>query len=174
MRPSVSRRNEKHMDRQVLGVLKTPLQHDLGWNEIDYSNLVFAFQAAYAVGMVAEAGSSIASAHVGGTPSRWSSGVSRRWGMPSAVVLELRDRPVSAGIWGSRVFPASNQDGCRVVFPGRRGRSPQSLNAGTNVGAILTPLFVPWIANHSRLALGLRDNWRARIAWMILWLLFLP
>jgi ACS family hexuronate transporter-like MFS transporter len=40
------------MDRQVLGVLKTTLQHDLGWNEIDYGHLVFAFQAAYAVGML--------------------------------------------------------------------------------------------------------------------------
>src|SRR5258707_7546237 len=47
---------KNYMDRQVLGVLKTPLQHDLGWNEIDYSNLVFAFQAAYAVGMVAVGG----------------------------------------------------------------------------------------------------------------------
>ncbi len=28
------------------------LQHDLGWNEIDYSNLVFAFQPAYAVGLL--------------------------------------------------------------------------------------------------------------------------
>src|SRR5216683_1081512 len=43
---------KNYMDRQVLGVLKTTLQHDLGWNEIDYSNVVFAFQAAYAVGMV--------------------------------------------------------------------------------------------------------------------------
>src|ERR1700682_5563011 len=43
---------KNYMDRQVLGVLKTPLQHDFGWNEIDYSNLVFAFQAAYAVGMI--------------------------------------------------------------------------------------------------------------------------
>ena len=40
------------MDRQVLGVLKSTLQHDLGWNEIDYGNLVFAFQAAYAVGIL--------------------------------------------------------------------------------------------------------------------------
>jgi MFS transporter, ACS family, hexuronate transporter len=40
------------MDRQVLGVLKTTLQHELGWSEIDYGNLVFAFQAAYAVGMI--------------------------------------------------------------------------------------------------------------------------
>ena len=43
---------KNYMDRQVLGVLKTTLQHDLGWNEIDYSNLVFVFQAAYAVGIV--------------------------------------------------------------------------------------------------------------------------
>src|SRR6202035_5260355 len=47
---------KNYMDRQVLGVLKTTLQHDLGWNEIDYSNLVFAFQAAYAVGMLAVGG----------------------------------------------------------------------------------------------------------------------
>src|SRR5271170_3925788 len=44
---------KNYMDRQILGVLKTTLQHDLGWNEIDYSNLVFAFQAAYAIGMLA-------------------------------------------------------------------------------------------------------------------------
>src|SRR5437588_12756690 len=47
---------KNYMDRQVLGVLKTTLQHDLGWNEIDYSNLVFAFQGAYAVGMVVMGG----------------------------------------------------------------------------------------------------------------------
>jgi MFS transporter, ACS family, hexuronate transporter len=43
---------KNYMDRQVLGVLKGTLQHDLGWNDIDYGNLVFAFQAAYAVGMI--------------------------------------------------------------------------------------------------------------------------
>jgi ACS family hexuronate transporter-like MFS transporter len=43
---------KNYMDRQVIGVLKTTLQHDLGWSEIDYGNLVFAFQAAYALGML--------------------------------------------------------------------------------------------------------------------------
>src|SRR5437868_7688029 len=43
---------KNYMDRQVLGVLKTTLQHDLGWNEIDYGNLIFAFQTAYAIGML--------------------------------------------------------------------------------------------------------------------------
>ena len=41
-----------YMDRQILGVFKTTLQHDLGWNEIDYSNVVAFFQGAYAIGML--------------------------------------------------------------------------------------------------------------------------
>ena len=39
-----------YIDRQVIGILKPILMDDLGWNEIDYSNVVFAFQAAYAIG----------------------------------------------------------------------------------------------------------------------------
>src|SRR5260370_42425524 len=43
---------KNYMDRNVLGVLRVTLQHDLGWNEIDYGNLVIVFQAAYALGML--------------------------------------------------------------------------------------------------------------------------
>src|SRR5271163_3406129 len=43
---------KNYMDRNVLGVLNKTLQHDLGWSEIDFSNLVIAFQAAYAAGML--------------------------------------------------------------------------------------------------------------------------
>src|SRR5438876_11128858 len=41
---------KNYMDRNVLGVLNKTLQHDLGWSEIDYSNLVVAFQQVYAQG----------------------------------------------------------------------------------------------------------------------------
>ncbi len=43
---------KNYMDRQVLGILKGTLQHDLGWNDIDFGNLVLAFQGFYAIGMV--------------------------------------------------------------------------------------------------------------------------
>jgi len=43
---------KNYMDRQVIGILKNSLQHQFGWSEIDYGNLVFSFQAAYALGMV--------------------------------------------------------------------------------------------------------------------------
>ena len=39
-----------YIDRQVIGVLKPTLQEQLGWSEIDYGNIVFAFQLAYALG----------------------------------------------------------------------------------------------------------------------------
>ena len=37
-----------YIDRQVLSILAPDLQHSIGWSEIDYSNIVFAFQVAYA------------------------------------------------------------------------------------------------------------------------------
>src|SRR5437660_12489804 len=41
-----------YVDRQVIGLLKQTLQGQIGWNEIDYSNIIFAFQLAYAVGLI--------------------------------------------------------------------------------------------------------------------------
>ena len=39
-----------YMDRQVIGLLKPTLEKSLGWSEIDYGHIVFAFSAAYALG----------------------------------------------------------------------------------------------------------------------------
>jgi ACS family hexuronate transporter-like MFS transporter len=39
-----------YIDRQVIGVLKPMLSEQLGWSEIDYGNLITAFQIAYAAG----------------------------------------------------------------------------------------------------------------------------
>src|SRR5258708_12288596 len=38
---------KNYMDRQVLGVLKGPLQHEFGWNDIHYGHLSFPFHPAY-------------------------------------------------------------------------------------------------------------------------------
>lgn len=40
-----------NLDRSILGLLAPMLQKDIGWNEIEYGNIVTAFQAAYAVGL---------------------------------------------------------------------------------------------------------------------------
>src|SRR5262245_10598566 len=41
-----------YVDRQVIGILKPTLQSQFGWSEIDYSDIVFAFQLAYAIGFI--------------------------------------------------------------------------------------------------------------------------
>ena len=41
-----------YIDRQVIGILKPTLQGEFGWSEIDYADIVFAFQLAYAIGFL--------------------------------------------------------------------------------------------------------------------------
>src|SRR5438445_13643513 len=41
-----------YVDRQIIGVLKPTLQAEYGWSEIDYGNIIFWFQAAYALGYI--------------------------------------------------------------------------------------------------------------------------
>src|SRR5688572_10369195 len=41
-----------YVDRQVLGILKPTLQAEFGWSEIDYADIVFSFQLAYAIGLL--------------------------------------------------------------------------------------------------------------------------
>src|SRR5688572_9550830 len=41
-----------YIDRQVLGILKPTLQAEFGWSELDYADIVFSFQLAYAIGLL--------------------------------------------------------------------------------------------------------------------------
>src|SRR5205814_2362987 len=41
-----------YVDRQVIGILAKDLQAAIGWSEIDYGNIVAAFNAAYALGLL--------------------------------------------------------------------------------------------------------------------------
>src|SRR6266576_2459575 len=140
---------KNYMDRQVLGVLKTTLQHDLGWNEIDYGNLVFAFQAAYAVGMLAvgrlidKLGTRVGYAV---TMVFWSL-ASMGHAMASSLFGFFVAR-AALGFGEAGVFPASIKTVAEWFPRKERALTTGIFNAGTNVGAILTPLFVPWVTLH--------------------------
>ena len=163
---------KNYMDRQVLGVLKTTLQSDLGWNEIDYSNLVFAFQASYAAGMVA----------VGWLIDR----LGVRLGYALAMVfwsLASMGHAISSsfgsfvvarsalGFWEAGVFPASIK-AVADWFPRKeRALATGILNAGTSVGAMLTPLVVPWITIHWGWRWAFVITGGLGIFWLAFWLL---
>lgn len=163
---------KNYMDRQVLGVLKTTLQHQFGWNEIDYSNLVFAFQAAYAAGMVVigrlidrlgtRVGFALAMVF-------WSiASMAHAAGSSFFSFVALRS---ALGLGESGVFPASIKTVAEWFPQKERALATGIFNAGTSIGAILTPLIVPWIT--------VRYGWRAAFIftgalgflWLIFWVL---
>jgi ACS family hexuronate transporter-like MFS transporter len=163
---------KNYMDRQVLGVLKTVLQHDFHWNEIDYSNLVFAFQAAYAVGMVlvgrlidrlgTRLGYALAMVF-------WSlASMGHAVGSSFASFVVARS---ALGFGEAGVFPASIKTVAEWFPKKERALATGIFNAGTNVGAIVTPLVVPWITVHWGWRSAFLLTGAVGFVWLIFWLL---
>ena len=154
-----------YIDRQVIGILKPTLQQQFGWSEIDYADIVFSFQLAYAIGLLlsgpvmdrigARRGFALAI-------TLWSIAAmmhaeANLLGTVVAPLLAVGGLTYSAsvaGFIGARFllglgeagnFPAS----IKVVaewFPKReRAFATGIFNSGTNIGALITPLVVPWI-----------------------------
>jgi ACS family hexuronate transporter-like MFS transporter len=154
-----------YIDRQVIGILKPTLQHEFGWSEVDYGDIVFAFQLAYAVGLLL-AGRMIdrLGTKLGFTVAIviWSVAAIAHaeaavFGPAVASILAMAGLAYSASVAGfilARValgfgeagnFPAAIKT-VAEWFPKReRALATGIFNSGTNVGALITPLVVPWI-----------------------------
>ena len=137
---------KNYMDRLVIGILKHTLQVDLGWSEIDYGNLVVAFTFSYAIGMVVVGrivdwlGTRIGYALAMVT---WSLAAMSH-GMLSSFTGFLVARSV-LGFGEAGVFPASLKAVAEWFPKKERALAVGIFNAGTNVGAIITPPVVAWI-----------------------------
>ena len=154
-----------YIDRQVIGILKPTLQAEFGWSEIDYGDIVFAFQLAYGIGLLAAgrmidwlgARTGFAVAIVIWSVAAMAHAEAAVFGPAAAGVLALVGLTYSASVAGFIVarlalgfgeagnFPAA----IKVVaewFPKReRAFATGLFNSGTNIGALVTPLVVPWI-----------------------------
>ena len=136
-----------YVDRQMIGVLKPTLQTEFGWSETAYGDIVFYFQAAYALSYLffgrfvdwvgAKAGYAVAFVI-------WTIGHMSHAAVRTVSGFILARIVLGVGEGGG--FPA----GIKAVaewFPKReRAFATGIFNAGTNVGAIVTPLIVPLIA----------------------------
>ncbi|MGH8032071.1 MAG: MFS transporter [Luteimonas sp.] len=161
-----------YIDRQTIGLLKQDLSTEMNWSEEDYANLVVYFQLTYAFAYLA-----------------WGRIVDRigaRWGLGLAFtiwqVAHLAHAAAHslAGFVAARValgagegggFPASLKAIVEWFPKKERALATGIFNAGTNIGAILTPLIIP--------AITLAYGWRAAfiitglvgLVWLPIWLL---
>jgi len=135
-----------YIDRQVFGILAPEMKKIFSWTDTNYTDIVFWFEAAYAVGQLLAgrlldrigtfAGFALAMLFWSGA-SMLHAAVGTIAGFSAARFL--------LGLGESGNFPAS----IKVVaewFPKReRALATGVFNSGSNIGAIVAPLCVPWI-----------------------------
>src|ERR1700681_2421372 len=163
---------KNYIDRQVLGVLKSTLQQDFGWNEVQYGHLVSYFQIAYAAGMVlvgrlidrfgTRAGYALAMAF-------WS--LASMAHAAAGSFASFAAARFALGFGEAGVFPASIKCVAEWFPKKERALATGIFNAGTNAGAIITPLVVPWIALHWGWRSAFLLTGALGFVWLVFWLL---
>jgi ACS family hexuronate transporter-like MFS transporter len=160
-----------YVDRQVLSILAPDLQRSIGWSEIDYSNIVFAFQIAYAL-MFLVTGSLID--RIG---TRLGFSLAIIWWSLAAMGHALANSAAGFGFWRFMLgvgeaasFPASVK-AIAEWFPKReRALATGLFNSGTNIGAIIAPIVVPLIAVRWGWQMAFIATGALGFFWLIFWL----
>lgn len=136
-----------YLDRQVLGLLKPLLEQQFDWSETDYSYLVVAFQASYALGLllfgklIDRLGTKLGYALCIVVWSLAAIGHAAAHSTFSFLIMRAL-----LGLGESGNFPAAIK-AVSEWFPRKeRALAVGILTSGTSVGAILAPACVPWLA----------------------------
>lgn len=135
-----------YLDRQVLGLLKPVIETEYSWSEQDYSYIVMAFTATYAIGLVvfgrivdrigAKTGYTI-SVTIWSIAAMSHALVGSTFGFGLARAL--------LGIGESGNFPAAVKT-VTEWFPKReRALATGIFDSGSNIGACVAPILVPWL-----------------------------
>lgn len=135
-----------YIDRQVIGLLKPTLEVEFGWSEKDYANIVMAFTAAYALGLLVfgriidKIGTkmgfsisivfwSIAACLHGVVKTTFGFGIAR----------------AALGLGESGNFPAAIKTVAEWFPKKERALATGIFNSGANIGAVFAPILVPTI-----------------------------
>jgi len=159
-----------YMDRQVISILKPTLEHSIGMTEIGYGNVVIAFQFAYALGLI------VAGRFVDKVGTRigyivimaiWS--LSAMGHALANTVLEFGIARFCLGIGESGNFPAAIKTVAEWFPQNERSLATGIFNSGTNLGAILAPIIVPWVTIHYGWHAAFLVTGAFSAIWILLW-----
>jgi MFS transporter, ACS family, hexuronate transporter len=133
-----------YIDRQVFGILGPELQTIFGWSSKDYTDIVFWFEVAYAIGLVS-AGRFLdrVGTRVGYALSLvvWSLAAMLHAAMSSIGGFSFARFLLGVGEAGN--FPAAIKTVAEWFPRKERALATGIFNAGSNVGAIAAPIAVP-------------------------------
>ncbi|WP_027382377.1 MFS transporter [Epilithonimonas caeni] len=159
-----------YLDRQVMGLLKPTLEAEFSWTEKDYSYIVMAFTASYALGnllmgrFVDKVGSKIGYAV---SLVVWSL-ASIGHGFVKSTIGFLFAR-TALGLSEAGNFPAAIKSVAEWFPKKERALATGIFNSGATVGAILAPVLVPFILGHY----GWQETFvwigAAGLLWLVLW-----
>ena len=168
-----------YVDRQTIGFLKPTLSHTYGWDDADYALIVRAFMFAYAFGFIlfgriidvlgAKRGYTIA-------VIIWTSAHLACAGLgflpPQFLLISFIITQAALGLGQGGNFPAALK-AVAEWFPQReRAFAIGIFNAGSNMGAIITPLLVPFILVLYGWQWAFVATGALSIFWLIFWLPF--
>jgi MFS transporter, ACS family, hexuronate transporter len=182
-----------YLDRQVLSLLSPELSEEFNWSNTDYANITAVFQFVYAISMLfagrvidrlgTKAGFTWAIIiwSIGAIMHAYSiaigTGVSNvlTWVGLAAVPVSVAGFMVSRAVLAfgeSGNFPAAIKATAEYFPKKERSYATGIFNSGANVGAILAPLTVPWIAVEWGWQTAFMLIGAIGFIWMFFWLIF--
>jgi ACS family hexuronate transporter-like MFS transporter len=136
-----------YLDRAVISLLKSTLTKELKWDDADYANVEIAFKISYAIGLML-AGRVIDKI---GTKKgySWATGL---WSLAAIAhafaksVFGFAAARAALGVTEAGNFPAAIKTTAEWFPKKERALATGLFNSGANIGAIVAPLTVPFIA----------------------------
>ena len=160
-----------YIDRQVLGILAPDLQGIIGWNEKEYGFIVTAFQAAYAASLL------LTGWLIDRIGTRTGYSLSIIFWSIAAMGHALARSALGFGVWRGLLgfgeggnFPTATKTVAEWFPKKERAFATGLFNSGTNVGAIVAPLIVPWIAINWGWQWAFILTGALGFLWLLLWL----
>jgi MFS transporter, ACS family, hexuronate transporter len=161
-----------YVDRQILSLLKPMLDDELRWSNAEFGQVNAAFQAAYAVGLL------LFGKFVDRFGTKLGYGVSiAAWSLAAMVhaaassVAGFVLARVALGLGEGGNFPSAIK-AVAIWFPRReRAFATALFNSGANVGAILAPATIPWLAAAGGWRLPFLVAGAAGFVWLAFWYL---
>ncbi|WP_411273489.1 MFS transporter [Daejeonella sp.] len=159
-----------YLDRQVISLLKPTLEKEFNWSESDYSNIVIAFTLAYAIGMLG-VGRIIDKV---GTKLGYAASLIL-WSIASILhafatsTFSFAAYRAMLGVSEAGNFPAAIKTVAEWFPKKERAFATGIFNSGTNIGAILAPIVVPWLAITYSWQMAFIATGAVGLVWLVLW-----